>query len=123
MREAVRAAEQALAPTKLPMKVFPEVEARARFFLFWQFAKAPAKLWQKRLLFCNGHTMSQDFSLDGSPRFHRPVLAIVGGTRLGKSMLAADILDRIARRLGLPGLCMVFGGGHGQKRIGYKPSV
>ena len=60
---------------------------------------------------------------DGSLRFHRPVLAIVGGTRLGKSMLAADILDRIARRLGLPGLCMVFGGGHGQKRIGYKPSV
>ena len=25
---------------------------------------------------------------DGSPRFRRPVLAIVGGTRLGKSMLA-----------------------------------
>jgi len=28
VREAVRAAGQALAPTKLPMKVFPEVEAR-----------------------------------------------------------------------------------------------
>ena len=27
VREAVRAAGQALAPTKLPMKVFPEVEA------------------------------------------------------------------------------------------------
>ena len=51
---------------------------------------------------CNGYNMSQDFigCHDGSPRFRRPVLAIVGGTRLGKSMLAADILDRIARPLG-----------------------
>ena len=40
---------------------------------------------------------------DGSPRFRRPVLAIVGGTRLGKSMLASDILERIAKRLDLPG--------------------
>ena len=102
------------------MKVFPEVEARAGLFLFWQFAKAPAKLWQKRSLSCSGHTMFQDFigCHDGSPRFHRPVLAIVGGTRLGKSMLAADILDRIVCRLGLPGFCRVFGGRHGQKRTG-----
>ena len=35
------------------------------------------------------------------------MLAIVGGTRLGKSMLAADILGRIARQLGLPGFLEV----------------
>ena len=40
---------------------------------------------------------------DGRPRFRRPVLAIVGGTRLGKSMLAAHILQRIGGQLGLPG--------------------
>ena len=28
---------------------------------------------------------------DGAARFRRPILAIVGGTRLGKSMLAVDI--------------------------------
>ncbi|CAJ1414860.1 unnamed protein product [Effrenium voratum] len=39
---------------------------------------------------------------DGTPSFRRPVLAIVGGTRLGKSMLAADILGRIACKLGVP---------------------
>ena len=46
----------------------------------------------------------QDFVAiqDGSPRFRRPVLAIVGGTRLGKSMLAADILRRIGCNLGVP---------------------
>ena len=39
---------------------------------------------------------------DGSPRFRRPVLAIVGGTGLGKSMLAAHTLQRIAQTLGVP---------------------
>lgn len=39
---------------------------------------------------------------DGSSRFRRPILAIVGGTRLGKSMLAAHTLQRIAQQLGLP---------------------
>ncbi|OLP89005.1 hypothetical protein AK812_SmicGene29587 [Symbiodinium microadriaticum] len=38
---------------------------------------------------------------DGQPRFRRPVLAIVGGTRLGKSMLAAHTLKRVANKLGL----------------------
>ena len=61
--------------------------------------------------------MSQDFigCHDGSPRFRRPVLVIVNGTRLGKSMLAADVLDRIARQLGLPGFLEV---GMAKKRIG-----
>ena len=39
---------------------------------------------------------------DGAARFRRPILAIVGGTRLGKSMLAVDILKRIAGCLNLP---------------------
>ena len=39
---------------------------------------------------------------DGRPCFRRPILAIVGGTRLGKSMLAVDILRRIAENLRLP---------------------
>ena len=38
---------------------------------------------------------------DGAPKFRRPVLAIVGGTRLGKSILAAQILQRIGKNLGL----------------------
>ena len=38
---------------------------------------------------------------DGTPKFRRPVLAIVGGTRLGKSMLAAHILQRIGEKLGV----------------------
>ena len=38
---------------------------------------------------------------DGQPRFRRPILAIVGGTRLGKSMLAAHTLKRVANKLGL----------------------
>ncbi|CAE7213717.1 unnamed protein product, partial [Symbiodinium microadriaticum] len=38
---------------------------------------------------------------DGQPRFRRPILAIVGGTRLGKSMLAARTLKRVANKLGL----------------------
>ena len=47
--------------------------------------------------------VSQEFVAchDGRPRFRRPILAIVGGTRLGKSMLAADTLRRVARGLGL----------------------
>ena len=39
----------------------------------------------------------------GAPAFRRPILAIVGGTRLGKSMLANDVLQRLADRLGLHG--------------------
>jgi len=36
----------------------------------------------------------------GQPRFRRPILAIVGGTNLGKSMLAADVLRRVGAIVG-----------------------
>lgn len=39
----------------------------------------------------------------GAPAFWRPILAIVGGARLGKSMLANDVLQWLADRLGLHG--------------------
>ncbi|CAJ1352267.1 unnamed protein product [Effrenium voratum] len=38
---------------------------------------------------------------NGQARFRRPVLVIVGGTRLGKSMLAAHTLQRVAQQLGV----------------------
>lgn len=34
------------------------------------------------------------------PKFRRPILAIIGGTNLGKSMLAAHVLQRICKALG-----------------------
>ena len=37
------------------------------------------------------------------PTRRRPMLAIVGATNLGKSMLAASVLRRVAVSLGLPG--------------------
>ena len=37
----------------------------------------------------------------GGPAFRRPVLAVVGGTNLGKSMLAACVLERIAKTMAL----------------------
>ena len=36
-----------------------------------------------------------------TPRFRRPILAIIGGTNLGKSLLAADVLRKVASVLGL----------------------
>ena len=41
------------------------------------------------------------------PRQRRPVLAIIGGTNLGKSMLAADVLLRVAEVLGVSGFLEV----------------
>ena len=38
---------------------------------------------------------------DGKPRFRRPILVIIGETQLGKSMLAANVLRRIALKIGL----------------------
>ena len=35
-------------------------------------------------------------------KFRRPILALIGGTNLGKSMLAAHVLKRVAAVLGLP---------------------
>lgn len=43
----------------------------------------------------------------GGPKFRRPILAVVGGTNLGKSMLAASVLERIANTMGLPGFLEV----------------
>ena len=40
---------------------------------------------------------------DGIPRHRRPVLVIVGGTNLGKSLLAAMIMRKIGERIGIPG--------------------
>eukprot|EP00973_Karenia_brevis_P012860 1746268-Karenia_brevis.AAC.1 len=41
----------------------------------------------------------------GPTPFHRrPVLAIIGGTRTGKSVLAISVLERLARSQGLAGL-------------------
>ena len=39
---------------------------------------------------------------NGQACFRRPILAIVGGTRLGKSLLAADVLRRVGDALNLP---------------------
>ena len=38
----------------------------------------------------------------GQPRFRRPILAIVGGTNLGKSLLAAHVLSKVAEVLAFP---------------------
>ena len=37
----------------------------------------------------------------GHPQFRRQILAVVGGTRLGKSLLAADVCRRVAAKIGL----------------------
>ena len=50
-------------------------------------------------LFEQANAFVQLFS--GAPRFRRPILAIVGGTNLGKSMLAADTLLKVAHTLGM----------------------
>ena len=49
-------------------------------------------------------TVVQDFIalFDGKPRHRRPVLVIVGGTNLGKSMLAAQIMREIGQNMGVP---------------------
>ena len=38
----------------------------------------------------------------GQPLHRRPILAIIGGTNLGKSMLAAHVLRRLGEILGVP---------------------
>ena len=40
-------------------------------------------------------------SFTGAPMLRRPMLAIVGGTNLGKSILAADVLNSVAVAMGL----------------------
>jgi len=44
---------------------------------------------------------------DDTPRFRRPILALVGGTRTGKSMLAASVLRQLAERMSLKGFLEV----------------
>ena len=39
----------------------------------------------------------------GKARWRRPVLLIIGATNLGKSMLAANVLDKVAQALGMDG--------------------
>ena len=41
------------------------------------------------------------------PSFRKPILVLVGGTRLGKSMLANDVLDRLANLWALEGFLEV----------------
>ena len=71
VEQACAAERQALRATLKPTKVFPEV--------------------------------TQYVSLLGPGvfLFRRPILVIVGGTNLGKSMLAADVLMQVAGKLGL----------------------
>ena len=47
----------------------------------------------------------------GGPKFRRPILAVVGGTNLGKSMVAADILRADCQGDGLARLLGSHGGG------------
>ena len=44
---------------------------------------------------------------DGGARFRRPILVIVGGTNLGKSLLAGAVLRAVAEMLGLNGFLEV----------------
>ena len=60
-----------------------------------------AKLFKEVRHFDVVETFVHQF-LEG-PRFRRPMLAVVGGTNLGKSMLAARILERIAEVLRVEG--------------------
>ena len=54
------------------------------------------------------NTIAQSFvDLFREPCRRRPVLAIVGGTNLGKSMLAAKVLGQVAELLELPGFLEV----------------
>ena len=47
-------------------------------------------------------TLNAFVDLFRRPQFRRPILAIVGGTNLGKSMLATKVLSEVARLLELP---------------------
>ncbi|CAE7268044.1 dcsD [Symbiodinium sp. CCMP2456] len=99
LQDAIRAHAKALEPATLPMKSFPVIEA-------WRMpmicVSCRARNIKQRSMHCG--ILLQEFVAchDGSSRFRRPILAIVGGTRLGKSMLAAHTLQHTAQQLGLP---------------------
>ena len=44
---------------------------------------------------------------DGEPRFRRPMLVIVSGANLGKSMLGADVLRQVGELLGVSGFLQI----------------
>ena len=48
-------------------------------------------------------------SFKGASLLRRPILAIVGGTNLGKSILAADVLKRVGKCLNVPSFLEVTG--------------
>ena len=76
--EAVREEQARLASEVLPMKDFPTVASFVPLF----GGEEPPKL------------------------FRRPILAIIGGTNLGKSMLAAHVLKMVGERLGPGWACL-----------------
>ena len=82
----VRAAERFEKDLELEMAVQADVAAL-------QPSKWPMKVFPEVEEFLACHT--------GAPTFRRPILAIVGATRLGKSILANDVLQQIAKQLGL----------------------
>lgn len=82
----VRAAERYEKDQVLEKAVCAEAAALAA-------AKWPMKSYQEIDAFLSCYT--------GGPAFRRPILAIVGGTRLGKSMLANHVLEQLAETLGL----------------------
>jgi hypothetical protein len=51
---------------------------------------------------CKSFPVIEEFLtwFDGRAAFRRPILAIIGGTRLGKSMLAADVLRKVSKLVG-----------------------
>ena len=59
-----------------------------------------AKAWMPPREFPEVDLFLQQFK--GRPRFRRAMLAIVGGTGLGKSMLAEAVMSRLASLLGMP---------------------
>ena len=61
---------------------------------------------QKRIKEAKKFENVEEFAklFSGAPRFRRPILAIIGGTNLGKSMLAADVLRKVAREVGMDGI-------------------
>ena len=69
-----------------------------------------AKMWKPLRSFEKVDKFMSYF--DATPRFRRPVLAIIGGTNLGKSMLASDVLERLGKMLELKSFLEVTVGGN-----------